>query len=305
MDNDAGLKKHLKGAVPTPLVRSIVRQLHKQWGLNLPITRPRLTHGARIGRAFVKVLPDTGATKAHCTSATLAKILKINRSQQSPPITVHNVPEYRVELADGSVVTGNVQALADVHLITPSGSATLTKVSFNVVPGKLSPLIVGRSELKRLGVQPIWDLIERQIIGNNTRHTVMAKAADSVVLDEWRKRRKLQSEGEPETLIGIDDLYGLGAPEPTNSDLTKALDNILKRALTSGAPKDFMVFLTDLIRNRFKHIFQLQLGKAPPCFMQPLVIIFDEKNFPVKGVVPRRYGPEQLRFLQKNNTTSV
>ena len=33
--------------------------------------------------------------------------------------------------------------------------------------------------------------------------------------------------------------------------------------------------------------------------MQPLVIIFDEKAFPVRGVVPRRYGPEQLRFLRK------
>jgi len=292
-------KKHLKGAVPAPLVRSIARQLIKQWGLKIPVMRPSLTHGARIGRAFIKVLPDTGATKAHCTSDTLEAILELNKSQHPSPITIQAVPEYMVELADGTTVTGNAEAVADVHLITPSGSALLPKVSFNVVPGKLAPLIVGRLELEKLGMQPIWKLIERQIIHNNRQRPIMAKSADSVVLEEWRKRRKLQSEGEPETLIGIDEMYGLGAPEPTKTDLSKALDGILERAKSAGAPKAYMAFLTDLILNRYRHLFQLQLGKSPPCFMQPLVIVFDEKTFPVRGVVPRRYGPEQLRFLAK------
>ena len=139
-------KKHLKGAVPAPLVRSIARQLHKQWGLQTPAARPRLTHGARIGRAFVKVLPDTGASKAHCTSQTLAAILKLNKGQRPPAMLIRTVPTYKVELADGNMVTGNTEAVADVHLITPSGSAVLTQVNFNVVPGKLAPLIMGRAE---------------------------------------------------------------------------------------------------------------------------------------------------------------
>ena len=291
-------KKHLKGAIPRPLVRSIARQLQKQWGLT-KIARPKAKHGARIGRAFVQVLPDTGATKAHCTSETLRAIMALNKNQVPQPIIIRSVPRYRVELADGTTVTGNTEAVADVHLVTPSGNALLPGVNFNIVPGKMAPLIVGRAELKRLHVPPIWELIETFIRGRHPRRTVTAKVADSVVLDEWRKRRKIQSEGEPETLIGIDSLHGLGAPEPSAEDMDKALLNILKRAKTAGAPNGFMTKLSHMITKEFRHIFRLQLGRDAPCFMQPLVVVFDEKSFPVKGVVPRRYGPEQERFIKK------
>ena len=239
-------KKHLKGAVPAPLIRSIVRQLHKQWGFTPPNVQPRSKYGARIGRAFVKVLPDTGATKAHCTTDTLTEIFKFNKGHNPPAMVVRGVPAYKVELADGTTVTGNSEAVADVHLITPSGNAMLTQVNFNIVPGKIAPIILGRSTLRKLHIPPIWDLIEKQIT-NAKKSPAMAKSAETVVLEEWRKRRKLQSDGEPETLVGIDDLYGLGAPEPTKSDLEKARDDILHRARAAGAPKDYMIFLTDLV----------------------------------------------------------
>ena len=51
-------------------------------------------------------------------------------------------------------------------------------------------------------------------------------------------------------------MYGLGAPEPTKTDLSKALDDILKRARSAGASKAYMAFLTDLILNRYRHLFQ-------------------------------------------------
>ena len=98
------------------------------------------------------------------------------------------VPEYRVRLANGAVSTSKTLAIADLTLVSLAGAAKLPQVHFNVIPGRVAPLLVGRIELRRLGIPILWDLIDQRITeerSNKIAHT--AKAADE--LDDWRRRR--------------------------------------------------------------------------------------------------------------------
>ena len=175
-------KKHIKGQVPKLLVMSIAKQLKEQLNIggqtlkgkscaNQPCTTltkysPKLksAKGGLIGSVFIQVTPDSGSSRATLTSETLKFLVKLCKQQgTSDRLTVNKVPQYRVQLANSAISTSTTTAVADLTLISSVGAAKLPRVHFNVIPGKISPLLLGRQELLRLGIPSLWDLINNRI----------------------------------------------------------------------------------------------------------------------------------------------
>ena len=85
-------KKHLKGQIPPALIRTIARQLHKQW--NLPEFLPNVhsshtkpntpsqKRGVLLGAAFVVATPDSGSTRTVITSQTADLVLRNNKPNE-------------------------------------------------------------------------------------------------------------------------------------------------------------------------------------------------------------------------------
>jgi hypothetical protein len=69
------------------------------------------------------------------------------------------------------------------------------------------------------------------------------------------------------------------------------MKDILTKVKKFGASSSFLKKLEHLILVVHKDIWRLMLGKNPPARMEPMVIQFNEENFP-RNIQPRKYGPE-------------
>ena len=145
-----------------------------------------------------------------------------------------------------------------------------------------------------MGIPTLWSLIEDAIRKGAVHKAQKASSA----LEDWKQRRIALSKDEPECLVGVDELYGHGAPSPTNEETRKSIEDIVTRAIKDGASTTYVEKLRKLILIRFANQWRLMLGLDPPAGMEPMVITFDEEKFP-KNIQPRKYGPEQKHFLQE------
>ena len=136
------------------------------------------------------------------------------------------VPPYTVGLADGSVTTSNTKVGATLIVVTPYGRCNLTNVIFNVIPGPAQKLLIGQSELKRMGIPNIWSLID-DAVKTGTKHKQIENAKQTVELDNWKKRRLAQEKDEPDCIQAVDDMYGHGGKEPTDADTNVFVQHIV------------------------------------------------------------------------------
>ena len=146
------------------------------------------------------------------------------------------VPPYTVVLADDSVTTSNTKVGATLIVVTPYGRCNLTNVIFNVIPGPAQKLLIGQSELKRMGIPNICSLIDNAV-KTGTKHKQIENAKQTVELDNWKKRRLAQEKDEPDCIQAVDDMYGHGGKEPTDADTLASIKDIISRAAKSGASK--------------------------------------------------------------------
>ena len=303
-------KKHLKGRIPEALTRSIAEQVMTQWGMPFRkslLKRPQLlsssqqrqTHGVLLGKAFVVATPDSGSTRSVITTGTADLVIKTN-GQDHPGLKLVRVKPYQIDLADGKVTTCTHRAYADVTLVTPGNRMLLQNVQLNVLPGPPSSFLIGRAELDRLRLPCLWTLIGRAV----QRTKIAAKPIKENAfgardpLQEWRDRRTKYAQGEADSLAGLDDFLGHGAPEPTPNELRASVEKIVSRAQTDGAPADFVIKLRKLVLEKHYDVWRLMLGADAPARLIPMQIELDEGKFPTNLQV-RRYGKEQQAFISK------
>lgn len=255
-----------------------------------------------MGVAFVVATPDSGSTRTVITRGTADQVIQTNKlgsHPELPGLKLVDVPQYYIDLADGKLVSCTQHAIADITVVTPTTHALLRNVTMNVLPGPISPVLIGRSELLSLQIPDLWDLIEKSCQNKGSpspkraRQTAF-KASDP--LQGWRDRRAELVKGECDSLASLDNLYAQGADEPSPSALKAAVEDILVRAKTAGAPPSFLTKLRELIMVKHYDVWRLILGKDPPARLIPMKIDLNEKLFP-KNIQPRSYGPEQTAFL--------
>jgi len=186
---------------------------------------------------------------------------------------------------------------ATLIVVTPFGRCNLTGVVLNVIPGPAQKLLIGRPELRRMGIPTMWSLID-EAIKNGTKGKQTEVALQTVELDNWKKRRQEHEKDEPDCIQAVDQIYGHGGAEPTKKDTLDSMRDILTRAEKSGASSSFLKKLEHLVFVKHKDIWRLMLGRDPPARMEPMVIQFAEDKFP-RNIQPRKYGPEQKKFLRE------
>ena len=272
---------------------------------NKDAQKPPQSRGVLMGVAFVVATPDSGSTRTVITRGTADQVIQTNKlgsHPELPGLKLVDVPQYYIDLADGKLVSCTQHAIADITVVTPTTHALLRNVTMNVLPGPISPVLIGRSELLSLQIPDLWDLIEKSCQNKGSpspkraRQTAF-KASDP--LQGWRDRRAELVKGEDDSLASLDNLYAQGADEPSPSALKAAVEDILVRAKTAGAPPSFLTKLRELIMVKHYDVWRLILGKDPPARLIPMKIDLNEKLFP-KNIQPRSYGPEQTAFLKKS-----
>jgi hypothetical protein len=306
-------KKWQKGKLPTPLVRSIAKQLTKQWNIGVTSSKSdtaivpqkgtakkirlnKQTRGVLIGNAFINAIPDTGSTASVLTEGSV-KILEENYTREACKRArwkIFTVPPYTVALADGSTTISKKRVGATLIVVTPFGRCNLTGVVLNVIPGPAQKLLIGRPELRRMGIPTMWSLID-EAIKNGTKGKQTEVALQTVELDNWKKRRQEHEKDEPDCIQAVDQIYGHGGAEPTKKYTFDSMRDILTRAKKSGASVSFLKKLEHLVFVVHKDTWRLMLGKDPPARMEPMVIQFTEEKFP-RNIQPRKYSPEQKIF---------
>ena len=115
---------------------------------------------------------------------------------------------------------------------------------------------------------------------------------------EWRRRLREKYEHEPRSLDLLDDVYGHGAQDAGEKARIAAMYDALKRARDAGASDGFVKKLSELILDKYPHIFRINLGADSAARVEPMKINFDGDKFPAR-VSPRRYSPPQQKFLRE------
>ena len=115
-------------------------------------------------------------------------------------------------------------AYMDIELITPAGCAILPRVECSVLPGPVAPLLLGLTELRSLGIEPLSHQIQRKITAKARRAWNPAQAR----LTSWResefdRRRKEHNRDEPDYLEALDSFANCGTPTPSRGALQEAI----------------------------------------------------------------------------------
>ena len=85
----------------------------------------------------------------------------------------------------------------------------------------------------------------------------------------------------------------LGEDDP--AELNKALKKLVSDAVERGLDEVGAARLASLVE-KYKSIFRLRLGKSPPADVPPMKVRLEPNSKPIR-VKPRRYSPEQRKFL--------
>ena len=70
-----------------------------------------------------------------------------------------NVPEYRIELTDGSIKVSTGRMSTTLEICTPKGKAHFEQIEGPIMDGPLSPISVGIRQLKQLAIKPMWPYV--------------------------------------------------------------------------------------------------------------------------------------------------
>ena len=228
----------------------------------------------------------------------------------------HAVP-YDVQLGNGITVQCKETVIMDLQLPSCAGLVVLRGVRVDVLPGEVTPLLIGRPEMRALG----YDAAE-QVIGEKALHNLRARMAKRVhiVPPTTAETSRLNdlllddqaSDDETRTTDGI--AFPLVTPDmedirkSVQKGLTEkdaALMLLLRQARANGAPEAFLQLLKTRLETSWRDAFRTRLGHDPPAKVPPLrVQIIEGVRLP-RGYQTRKYSPEHVAAINEEITGLV
>ena len=242
------------------------------------------------GTMELPCLLDSGADST-CMGKKSFQKLKSGLKSQGRRLQLQGEPlSFRLAVSDAQTqAIGNVKV--DVQVRTRAGVTILRRVVCYILEDETNCLILGRTELESLGVDPLTQL--ESLINSSSQYQV---SSVEQVIDTTRGGAHLDYTNSSSDVDSHPTNQEIGSNTTTAvMSVSQAIELMIAKCRSKGASSDQCTQLFHLA-TEFKDIWRIKLYKDDPAKVTPLKIRLRDNAVP-KRARARRYSPIQRKFL--------